>query len=113
MSIPSCNERSSRESCAVSQRVLKKTQDGDVETRIYRILLQYRTTPHKTREVSPAELLMKRKLTTRFSRVHPDLQQRLYDKQVVTKERQDQHEKQSEFVEGGLVFEHTFNTQEK
>ena len=54
---------------------LKKTQDGDTEMCICRILLQYRITPLITTGVSPAELLMKRKLAVRLSRVQPDLQQ--------------------------------------
>ena len=55
--------------------------------------MQYETTPHTTTSVSPAELLMKRKLTTKLSRVHPDLQQQMYDKQIVAKERHHQHVK--------------------
>ena len=51
---------------------------------------------------------MKRKLTTRLNRLHPDLQQHMYDKQVIVKERQDQHAKENEFV-----FVHIFNTWEK
>ena len=79
---------------------LKKTQDGDIETLIYRILLQYWTTPHTTTVVSLGELLMKRKLITRLSRVRPDQQLRMYDKQEEAKERHDQHAKQG-FCERG------------
>ena len=42
----------------------KKMEDGSVQTKLSRFLLSYRTTPHSTSGVEPAELPMKRKLRT-------------------------------------------------
>ena len=41
----------------------EKMEDGSVQTKLSRFLLSYRTTPHSTTGVPPAELLMKRRLT--------------------------------------------------
>ena len=41
---------------------LKKSKTGPLETRISRFLFKYRTTPHTTTGISPAELLMGRQL---------------------------------------------------
>ena len=44
---------------------------GTLEDRISRFLFACRTTPHTTTGVSPAELLMGRKLKTRLDLVRP------------------------------------------
>ena len=109
---PARNGQAERAVLSVKES-LQKTQAEDIEMHICRILLQYQTTPHTTTRVSTNELLMKRKLTTRLSRIHPDLLQCVYDKQVVAKERHDQHAKQREFVKRDLVFVCTFIAREK
>lgn len=52
-----------------------------IQTRVNRFLFAYRTTPQTTTEMSPAELLMNRKLTTKLSLIKPNLQRRLSAKQ--------------------------------
>ena len=47
------------------KEAMRKITNGDIETRVYRMLLHYRTTPHTTTGLSPAEILMNRKLATR------------------------------------------------
>ena len=45
---------------------LKRTTGKSIQDRLSRFLFQYRTTPHSTTGVPPAELLMGRRLRTRF-----------------------------------------------
>ena len=49
----------------------KKSANGDLETRLAQFLFKYRTTPHSTTGVSPAELLMGRKLRSHLDLVQP------------------------------------------
>ena len=50
---------------------LRRMSVGTLETKLSRFLLSYRTTPHTTTGVTPAELLMKRKLQTNLDRSRP------------------------------------------
>ena len=45
---------------------------GDSETRLARFLYHYRITPYVTTGVSPAELLMGRKLKSQLDLLQPD-----------------------------------------
>ena len=46
--------------------------EGDIGLRLDRFLMTYRVTPQASTGVSPAELLMGRRLRTRLDRIHPD-----------------------------------------
>ena len=50
---------------------LKKLQ-GPIPQRLSQFLLHYRTTPHSTMGLSPAEVLMHRRLRSKLSLIHPD-----------------------------------------
>ncbi|XP_031558173.1 uncharacterized protein LOC116294667 [Actinia tenebrosa] len=54
---------------------LKKMEKGEgtLQDKVSRILLTYRCTPHATTTESPAYLLMRRQLRTRFSSLRPSL----------------------------------------
>ena len=52
---------------------IKRCTIGSLETRVNRFLFHYRTTPHTTTGVTPAELLMGRRLRTHLDLMHPDL----------------------------------------
>ena len=60
---------------ALVKQVLKGNKSRSMKHRLADFLLRYRTTPHSTTSVTPAELLMKRRLRTRLSLVKPDLAQ--------------------------------------
>ena len=45
---------------------IKRTQGGSIQERVSKFLFDYRITPHATTGVAPCELLMKRKLRSRF-----------------------------------------------
>ena len=58
-----------------------KKLEGDVQERISRFLFRYRVTPHSTTGLSPAELLMGRRLRTHLDLLHPDTSQKDIEKQ--------------------------------
>ena len=60
---------------------LKKTSGTPLEWQLCKFLFQYRITPHTTTGVSPAELLMSRKLRSKLDLLHPDISGRIRDHQ--------------------------------
>ena len=56
---------------------MRKQSSGSVQTELAKILLDYRTTPHTTTGVAPAQLLMGRRLTTSIDRLFPDVSKRV------------------------------------
>ena len=50
----------------------KATEFGDVNEKVDRLLFSYRTTPHSVCGVTPAGLLMKRRLRTRLDILRPN-----------------------------------------
>ena len=60
---------------------LKKMSEGTIEDRIARFLFTYRITPQSTTQMSPAELLMGRRLRSRLDLLKPNLAQRVEKKQ--------------------------------
>ena len=63
----------------------EKMGEGSIQTKISRLLLRYRTTPHSMTGVPPAELLMKRKLHTQLDRIFPSVADRVRSKQCKQK----------------------------
>ena len=55
--------------------------EGNIDARLARFLFHYRTTPNSTTGVSPAELLMGRKLKTHLDKLHPNLASIVYGRQ--------------------------------
>ena len=55
--------------------------EGTIECGLARFLFNYRVTPQSTTELSPAELLMGRRLRTRLDLIHPDTSQKVIRKQ--------------------------------
>ena len=77
--------------------------EGSIQTKISRFLLRYRTTPHSTTGVPPAELLMKRKLHTQLDRIFPSVADRVRSKQCKQKAVHDYHAKDRTLEEGQAV----------
>ena len=69
----------------------EKMGEGSIQTKISRFLLRYRTTPHSTTGVPPAELPMKRKLHTQLDRIFPIVADRVRSKQPKQKTVHDYH----------------------
>ena len=64
---------------------LKRGSNGTLETKLNRFLFHYRTTPHSTTGVTPAQLLLGRKPRTHLDLMHPDIAtdvQTKQDKQI-------------------------------
>ena len=51
---------------------MEKMEEGTMQDKLSRFLPKYRTTPHTTTGVTPAELLMKRKLRTKLDLIVPN-----------------------------------------
>ena len=88
----------------------KATTGTPLETRISRFLFQYRLTPHTTTGVSPAELLMNRRPRSRLDLLHPDVSNRVRDRQANQKANHDCHSRQRKFVVEGNVFVRNMGT---
>ena len=56
---------------------MRKMTEGTLKQKLARFLFSYRTTPHSTTGVSPAELLMNRKLKSALDLVNPRLSDRV------------------------------------
>jgi hypothetical protein len=60
---------------------IKKTPGEDMETRLYRFLFQYRSTPQSTTGEVPAELLMGRRPRSRLDLISPSVQDKVLNQQ--------------------------------
>ena len=63
------------------KEMLRSLKEGDVDTKLCRLLFRYRLTPQTTTGQSPAELLMNRQLRSALGQMKPDLDERVRDKQ--------------------------------
>ena len=90
------------------KEALQKTS-GDIETRLARFLFSYRTTPHTTTGVSPAELLLGRKPHTLLDNLHPDLSSKVAKSQERQKRDHDSHARPRSFQVGDPVYVKNFS----
>ena len=60
---------------------LSLAKQGTLTYRLTQVLFSYRITPHSTTGISPAELLVGRKLRSRLDLLHPNLEQTVHKKQ--------------------------------
>ena len=81
---PSSNGQAERVVRTVKE-AMKKLKDGggSLETKMHRFLFTYRTTPHSTTGVSPAEMLFQRQLRTALHLLKPDVSRRVRGRQHV------------------------------
>ena len=73
---------------------LRKMVDGSLETRLSRFLFHYRISPHSTTGISPAELMMGKRLCSHFDSLQPQVGMRVRRNQDRQKESHDQHAKE-------------------
>ncbi|KAI7797170.1 hypothetical protein IRJ41_014565, partial [Triplophysa rosa] len=88
---------------------MKKMKDETVETRVARFLFTYRITPHATTGLSPAQMLMSRKLRSTFDLLLADLKTRVLNKQQKQKEGHDKSCKFRSFETGDSVYVRNYN----
>ena len=79
-----------------------------MRTKLSRFLLSYRTTPHSTTGVPPAELVMKRKVRTHLDRLVSSVADRVRNKQSQQKVAHDYHAQEREIQEGQAVYAKDF-----
>lgn len=83
---------------------LKKMKGHTLETRLARFLFNYRITPQTTTGVSPAEMLMSRRLRSTLDLLLPDVKSKIRHKQSKQKEQHDAHSKWRSFSPGDDVY---------
>jgi hypothetical protein len=103
---PSTNGQAER-AVQVFKNSMKKSGPGELQTKLARILFQYRTTPHSTTGRTPAELLMGRPLRTHLEMLKPDLRTRVENKQFSQKKSHDEKAKERSFELGNEVYVRT------
>ena len=84
--------------------------DGTVEDQIARFLFAYRITPQSTTQMSPAELLMGRRLRYQLDPLKPNQAQRVENKQLQQKRNYDKCARQRTFQEGEKVYVKNFRS---
>ena len=88
---------------------MKTLQFGDVETKLNRLLFNYRITPHTATGSSPAEFLFKRQLRSAFHRLRPEQQIRMKNHHLVSKEEKSESKnKLRTFEKGSVVWVRNF-----
>ena len=89
---------------------MRNQTGGTVQMKVSRFLFQYRTTPHSTTGVSPAELLLTRKLRNHLDLLRPDLATKVLQKQSCQKDAYDRHAKYCEIHENDKVLVKDFTS---
>ena len=97
---PSTNGLAER-AVQVFKQAMRKTESGDLKTKLARFLLHYRTTPHATTGVTPAELLMGRRLRTLLDLMRPNISAKVESKQLSQKLHHDNKAKREKFRTSG------------
>ena len=87
---------------------LKKVTEGTLTDRLSRSLFSYRTTCHSTTGVSPAELLLGRKVRTRLDLLKPNVASRVEAQQSKQKEAHDGQARVRNFDVGDTVYARNF-----
>ena len=90
------------------KHAMKRMDTGTVETRVSRFLFHYRITPHSSTGVSPAEMLMGRRLRSHLDQLRPDVAQRVIRQQDKQKYHHDKHAKTRVFGIGDTVLVRNF-----
>ena len=83
---------------------LKKLNEGTLETKLSRFLFAYRTTPHSSTGVSPAELMYNRRIRTVMDNLRPDLGKKVHQDQEQQKANYDRRAQQRQFQVSDLVY---------
>ena len=83
---------------------MRKMTQGTLKQKLARFLFSYRTTPHSTTGVSPAELLMNRKLKSALDLLNPQLSDRVVSAQNRQVAAHDKRVQARSFSLGDLVY---------
>nr|XP_055054019.1 uncharacterized protein K02A2.6-like [Misgurnus anguillicaudatus] len=83
---------------------ITKIKGDTLETKLARFLFNNRITPQTTTGVSPAEMLMSRRLRSTMDLLPPDVKSKIRKKQLKQKEQHDTHSKWRSFSPGDDVY---------
>ena len=106
---PASNGQAERAVRAFKEGV-EKMEEGNMHKKLSRFLLKYRTTPHSTTGIPPAELLMKRRLRTKLDLMLPNTASLVRRKQENQKEVHDYQAKDRNFEARDPVFIKDFSS---
>ncbi|XP_061564077.1 uncharacterized protein K02A2.6-like [Cololabis saira] len=87
----------------IFKRLMNMSAEGSLETRVSRAVFSYRVTPQTTTGLSPAEMLLGRKLRCTLDLIHPDMALRVMNKQEKQKNVHDRRAKERGFKVGDSV----------
>ena len=88
----------------IVKQCLKKVRDGTLRSRIATFLCSYCITPQSTTGVPPAELLLGRRLRTRFDLLQPSIQKCVERKQLKQKKSHDAGARSRKFAVHDKVY---------
>ena len=101
---PATNGMAERFVQTFKQALRSGEQDqGDLKQKLARFLMMYRTTPHSTTGISPAELFLNRRPRTRLDVMKPATGDQVFQKQMEQKKFHDKRCKSREFMVGQSV----------
>ena len=101
---PAANGLAERAVQTLKNALKKDPGKTNLETQILHFLFRYRITPHATTGVTPAELLLGRRPRYRLDLLHPDISERVRQRQLNQKEGHDRHSRQRELSAGQTVW---------
>ncbi|XP_013385929.1 uncharacterized protein K02A2.6-like [Lingula anatina] len=112
---PASNGLAERAVQTIKNGLKKADSVGNLEDRLYRLLLMYRVTPQTTTGQAPADLVMKHKPRTRLDLVKPDvnLHNKVVQKQDYDKVRHDMKAIHTTFYPGDTVWAVNFQGKPK
>ena len=91
----------------------QKMEKGDVQTKLSQFLLCYHNTSNSTTGLTPAELLLKRKVCTRLDLLRPNVAERVSQKQASAKLNNDKKVSARDFELGESIFVENLVKQEQ
>ena len=106
---PASNGQAER-AVRVFKEGIEKMEGGNMQNKLSRFLLKYRATPHSTTGVTPAQLLMKKKIRTRLDLLLPNIASQVRLKQGYQKHAHDYHAKERDLDANAPVFLRDFSS---
>ena len=92
----------------IVKKGLKNATEGSIRSRIAKVLLTYRTTPHSTTGSTPAFLLFGRNPRTRLDLLKPNTAEQIESKQLTQKKSHDNFVKSRLFSDNQPVLARNF-----